>query len=291
MLKGLKAIILERFHPGQYLPMILVFTLANAMYFNFSYQENLTSFRLVLTFMIMCSAFFRLRLFDEIKDYQTDLKINPTRPLARHAISITDTKKVILILIGFELALAFYLGLNPFLFHALALTYSLLMYEEFFIGESLRPHLTTYAITHTFVSVLLGLSASTLAHGNQNFSLEASDGFFFLMNWAYFNLFEFARKTYALKEERMGVDTYSSLFKPIGAGILSLSQVGIGLWFISKALPEENLNPLFIAGAIYSLFCFNYIFRPEISSAKLFRHISGAYLLIHYIILIWIFWR
>lgn len=291
MLKGLKAIILERFHPAQYLPMIFVFTLSNGLYFGFKEHTPIQRLSLALTFLILLSAFFRLRLFDEIKDYATDLKINPTRPLARNAISISQTKIIIIFLVLFELGLSFYLGLMPFLFHGLALTYSLLMYEEFFMGDWIRPHLTTYAVTHTFVSVLLGLSAATLVLGSEPLLLEKADFFFFLMNWAYFNLFEFARKTYARQEERSNVDTYSSLFKPVGAGLLSLSQVFIGLVLLYSVLPAHHYSVVLALGLVYIPFCLNYMLRTSISSAKLFRNITGIYLLAHYAMLAWIFWR
>lgn len=290
MLKGIKAIIVERFHPAQYLPMILVFTLANALYFHFKFQDTIETKAITLTFIIMLSAFFRLRLFDEIKDYQTDLKINPGRPLARQAISITETKKIIFILILLEASLAGFLGLIPFLFHILALAYSLLMYEEFFVGENLRPHLTTYAVTHTFVSVLLGISAAALSNGSESFLIEKEDLLFFLMNWTYFNLFEFARKTYAASEERADVPTYSLLFKPVGAAALSLSQVILGIYFLHEVLPAHDFSLVLVLASIYSLFCLLFAFKPTVTIAKIFRSVTGAYLLIHYALLVWIFW-
>ncbi|MEK6773618.1 MAG: manganese transporter permease [Bdellovibrionota bacterium] len=291
MLKGLKAIILERFHPAQYLPMIFVFTLSNGLYLNFRENTSMNYVSLSFCFLIMLSAFFRLRLFDEIKDYKTDLKINPQRPLARNAISISQTKQIIAILILFEIFLSSTMGLFPFFVHLAAITYSLLMFEEFFIGDRIRPHLTTYAITHTLVSVLYGISAAVLATKFNLSELNKFDYFFFLMNWAYFNLFEFARKTYARQEERPGVDTYSSLFGPVGAGFLCLSQVFLGLALIIGVVSQAHFTILAGFGLFYCLFCLYYMIHPTLKSAKLFRNISGAYLLTHYTILVWIFWR
>lgn len=293
MLSGLKALIVERFHPGQYIPMILVFTLANALYFQFLGLTTLSVDRLILTFVLMLSAFFRLRLFDEIKDYETDLKVNPTRPLARGALSITQTKKAILFCIVLEIILAGFLGLSALLIHGLCLFYSILMFEEFFIGDFLRPHLTTYAVTHTFVSVLLGISAAISASGVDVLVLQGPDFIFFLMNWCFFNLFEFARKSYWPSEERKGVDTYSSLFGTLGAGLLSLSQVilGIALVFLSVKIKQEWLLlalTLILVGPLLG-----YLYSPQnkINMAKTFRSFTGLYLLAHYACLVWIFWR
>ncbi|UOF01079.1 UbiA prenyltransferase family protein [Bdellovibrio reynosensis] len=233
----------------------------------------------------MLSFFFRMRLFDEIKDYEVDLKVNPTRPLARGILSVIQVKKALIGLIIFELVLAACFGRNAFLIHAMAIGYSLLMYEEFFIGEILRPHLTTYAVTHTFVSVLLGLSSAVAMSGVDITLLSPAILFFFLMNWAFFNLFEFARKTFAPTEERPHVPSYSNIFGCHGAWALSISQVilGVGIiaWYFSL--------PLFaVAAGIYILISLGYLLKKTNKTANLFRNISGVYLLLHYLILIYV---
>ena len=40
----------------------------------------------------------------------------------------------------------------------MAIAYSMLMYREFFLRGFLRPRLTTYAVVHTVVTVLLTLT-------------------------------------------------------------------------------------------------------------------------------------
>jgi 4-hydroxybenzoate polyprenyltransferase len=282
-------LIQERFSPALYLPLILVFTWTNGIYL--AKSENMTWDypRFAIVLVMILSFFFRMRLFDEIKDYDVDLKINPTRPLARGIIKIPQVKTVLACLILLELIIASSLGLWPFLVHALAIGYSLLMYEEFFIGDNLRPHLTTYAVTHTFVSVLLGLSAAVSLTG---FSLEDMHIYhiaFFLMNWAFFNLFEFARKTFAAAEERPGVPSYSNIFGSRRAYLLSISEAFIGVLLVHAALK----NPLMVSYQsifflllffFYFYFTVRYLFKPSPQAARIFRAATGAYLLSHYIL-------
>ena len=182
MVKGLKAIILERFHPGSYLPMILVFTLVNSFFYKYTLDIKITGTAILLSGILILSAFFRLRLFDEIKDYETDLKINPTRPLARGIISISETKKVLAVLILFEVILSLYMGVGIFFVQCLVIGYSLLMYEEFFIGSWLSPRLTTYAVSHTFVSVLMGYSVAVSSSGLSFTNMSLHKMLFFLCN-------------------------------------------------------------------------------------------------------------
>lgn len=286
----------ERFNPGAYLPLLTLFVAANGLYVVVNENLETSWARWGFSLLVIASAFFRLRLFDEIKDYETDLKINPTRPLARGLLSITQVRLMIGLLIFLELMIAAFLGSWAFIVHALAIAYSLLMFEEFFIGPWLRPHLTTYAITHTIVSALLGLSAATLVSNYNPFLLTYDALFFFLSHWAFFNLFEFARKTFAPSEERPHVPSYSQIFSPSGAWFLSVSEAFIGILLITATLK----NP-FVLGrdllAVYALFTLflilslAYLIKTNASSAKFFRALAGIYLLSHYAALVYIYVR
>lgn len=164
----------DRFPPLQYIPMIAAFFLANC--------ANYNAWSLLVTTLV----FFHLRVFDEIKDYQTDVIHNPTRPLASGLISCKEAWYVALACIGLELALSAMISAKALLIACGMVGYSLLMYKEFFIGEWLRPKLATYALTHTlivcWISAFLG-SPSLLA------------------NWMVFNVFEFGRKTFGKAEQ------------------------------------------------------------------------------------------
>lgn len=277
------ALIKERFSPLMYIPMILVFTGANGVYGTIVTHQSWSWGRFALVFLLMLSFFFRMRLFDEIKDYEVDLQINPTRPLARGILSISSVKKALGLLIFFEVLLAATLGPGPLIAHGLAIGYSLLMYEEFFVGDLLRPHLTTYAVSHTFVSALLGFSCAVAMTGHDPAHLPKAAYYFFLMNWAFFNLFEFARKTFAPAEERDHVPSYSKIFGSSGAVALSMLQgvMGVGIFFYQ----ESSLwAPLVLL--LYVFTCVPYLIQPNEKYAKLFRSSSGIYLMAHYIILI-----
>ncbi len=290
MLKGLKALILERFSPAVYLPMITVFSLANGLYFYFVQNVQFKLSIIIVCGLVMLSAFFRLRLFDEIKDYGVDLKINPNRPLARGAIQSIEIKLMIWLLIFFELFVTLLINKTAFVVHSLAIVYSLLMYKEFFIGGLIRSRLVVYAVSHTFVSVLFGLSTATIAFKINSLKEALAAVGFFLVNWAYFNLFEFSRKTFASTEERKNVETYSSLFKPLGAALLSFSQVLLAL-IILKLTVQMNMLVICLLSLIYCGFLVLYVRQPKEKFAKLLRHASGAFIVLSYCVLILNFWR
>jgi 4-hydroxybenzoate polyprenyltransferase len=291
---GWVVLVRERFPPASYLPMLVLFVAGNATAASSATGVPLDAWRLAAAFAISLSFFLRLRCLDEIQDYPTDVRINPTRPLPRGVLSVAQVRRGALVLAGIELAAAAALGLPIAIAHAIAVGYSLLMYREFFVGRWLRPHLTTYAVTHTFVSVLLGGSIMVQTTGTSIADLPASLLAFGAINWGLFNLFEFARKTFAPGEERPGVDSYSSLFRPTGAVLLSLSQIGIAvgaIWFASgsvfadgAALWHTPLVALFAATALV------YAVRRGPVAAAFLRGSAGITIVGCYAVMTWQLW-
>lgn len=242
---------------------------------------ELSPLALVFLFLATLCFFFRMRLFDEIKDYDVDLKINPTRPLARGLISVREVKQTILGLIIFELILISNLGAVPFFLYLFALFYSLLMYEEFFVGDWLRPHLTTYAVSHTVVVAFLSFAIISCVLGFTALNFSPNIFLFCLSHWCIFNLFEFARKTFDPGEERPNVPSYSNIFGLKGAYVLSASQVvisGIALYFTSEIRPAMT----FVVAAL--LFCaFIMVLLKRVPT---FRALSTFYMVIYFLLLI-----
>jgi hypothetical protein len=289
LIKGLICLIKERFNPGSYLPMILFFNLGLGFYLLDKSGNSFSLEKFLISFIIQLSFFFRLRLFDEIKDYAFDTKFNPTRPLARGALTIDQTKMALLVLIAFELLVSGTLGRSYFFVHLVAVFYSLLMFEEFFIGSLLRPHLTTYGIVHTFVSCFSGFSGAYMFSRIDLNQVSLDVVLFFLTPWFYFNLFEFARKIFSQVEERPMVASYSGIFGIRWAWALAMSQVLLGLIFLNY-LQIRNINYFLILSLIYFLVSLMYVFSGSIFSAKLFRNSTGLFLVGHFMLLTASYW-
>jgi 4-hydroxybenzoate polyprenyltransferase len=270
----------ERFPLRVHLPMVAVFTLGNV-----SLAGHFDPLRFAAATAIALLYFFRLRCFDEIKDLPSDRRHHPERPLARGLVSPAELGRVIVVAMGAELALAVWLaGLTGLLVHTAAQGYSLLMYREFFVGRWLRPRLTTYAITHTLSAALLAAALGLLYRGGRALSLRELAVIAF--NWCLFNLFEFARKTWAPAEERQEVDSYSRRFGVGGAVVLGLSQVAGGMALLAlhpRALEERwavalqaGLALLPVLGAL----ALAWQRRPP--AARLYRRLVSVYLVLFY---------
>lgn len=269
--------------------MILFFNLGLGFYLLEKSGKPFALDYFLISFVVQLLFFFRLRLFDEIKDYSHDIKFNPTRPLARGALTIDQTKLALVVFIAIELLISGAIGRSYFFIHLLAVFYSLLMFEEFFIGTWLRPHLTTYGLVHTLVSCFSGFSGAYMFSRIDLNQVNLEVVLFFLTPWFYFNLFEFARKTFSQEEERPMVASYSGIFGIRWAWALAMSQVLLGLIFL-KYLQIKNINYFLILSLIYFLMSLIYFFSGSIFSAKLFRNSTGLFLVGHFMLLTASYW-
>lgn len=99
--------------------------------------------------------FIQMRLGDELKDFETDKIINPTRPLPRGLLKNQDIFNLLL----FFLFVIFGAGLIIMVTQSsigglsliIAGAFSWLMYKEFYIGQSLEKKPIIYALTHQLI--------------------------------------------------------------------------------------------------------------------------------------------
>ena len=281
----------ERFHPASHIMMIAVFIATHVLIMKKNYNALFAASDLVLLLIAVTAFYFKLRLYDEIKDYELDCEINPHRPLPRGLLTRRDMYNGMGVCILIESVIFALKGINPFISMIIAILYSLIMYKEFFIREKIRPHLTTYALVHTIVTSFLSIAIFSFISGLSFKEVIREERllYFALANWFLFNLFEFGRKSFAESEERPGVDSYSSLFGKGGAMLLSLVQVLFAHFLIMKTGGLNNTFILFSHGALLAFFIMislNYYLSSRVYAAKLFRNISSVYIILFYITLI-----
>ncbi len=281
----------ERFEPWSHLIMILVFISAHILVVNPVKTIFASSMNEIMLVIGVVAFYFKLRLYDEVKDYELDVVINKTRPLPRGLLTHKDMYRGMVACILIELIAFSIMGLNSLITAIIAIIYSLIMYKEFFIPEKIRPYLTTYALVHTVVTVLLSFAIFSFLTQASLFELikEPSLVSFAFSNWLLFNIFEFGRKTFASSEERPNVDTYSSLFGRVGAVMLVVSQAAVAHFL---ALTLKGVNQAFLLWGFGILLLtlgalsMNYILRNTVSAAKIYRMFSSVYIIVFYLLLI-----
>lgn len=276
----------ERFSPLFYLPMIVIFLAAHYVLVDqMGLKVDPISVSSVLLVVGVAVFFLKLRFCDEIKDYEVDLEVHPNRPLPRGLVTRVDLKKGILFCIGTELVCFGLLGFGPLIGIAIAIAYCLLMYKEFFMSERIRPHLTTYALTHTAISVLLSLAVYSALSSYFVWQLNPAVYYFALSNWCLFTIFEFGRKTFSSQEEKTSIASYSKVFGRYGAVglVITMAVLSIVLLALTPLVQIVLFWPLVTSALIVLSFLgLAYAIYNKPIFARVYRAASSAYLVFVY---------
>jgi 4-hydroxybenzoate polyprenyltransferase len=187
---------------------------------------------LLLAGLSTLAFFFKLRLYDELKDHEEDAQVYPDRPLVCGVLQPKHLKIGIAVCFAVELAGMGVLGAGALAGMGMTIAYSMLMYREFFLSGFLRPRLTAYAVVHTVVTVLLTHTLFAAFTGQAPWKLDGRAWRFALGSWCLFNLFEFGRKTFAAEEERDEVNSYSKVWTRWGAVALAWIMAGAATWLM-----------------------------------------------------------
>lgn len=172
-----------------------------------------------------------LRLMDELKDEDIDLRLFPDRPLPSGRVRRSDIQWSLLV------ASVLYLGVNlwaGWVFYVAVgvLAYAFLMFHRFFAPALLGRNLPVTLATHCPVTVLILLhgfavfaAENSLDPGQLRWKLIVP---FILMVWATFIAWELARKIRVPDEEDEYV-TYSQIFGSRGAIFVTWAVQAISL--------------------------------------------------------------
>ncbi len=276
----------ERFNPLTYAVMIFVFSGAHyVLYLNFFNQSVLLNFSAILNLLPLavatCLFFFKLRLLDEVKDMESDALHHPERPLPRGILSKNEVIQTAFMLMVAEIILFGFYGFWSFLSALIVVGYSLVMYKEFFIKKWLRAHLTTYAVSHTFVVVLISVTIFVSLLGKPLSEIPREFVYFSFAGWFLFNIFEFGRKTFAKGEERKGIDSYSKIFGKLGAILLVLTMALSGNLLLGKA-GTSVIRILFLPLALVGIVGLSYATTENLYFAKAYRSLTSLYIILAY---------
>jgi 4-hydroxybenzoate polyprenyltransferase len=278
----------ERHEPFGITMMVCAFFAACAF---ISYQPGVhappCSLRLGFGFAVVWLVFLHMRLFDEVKDYQFDIEHNPGRPLARGLISVGEFSAMTLLCVITEIAISGMMKWPMLPALMMVLCFTLLMRMEFFVGDWMRPKLELYATTHTFSAAMISMLIHTIVCFSDFAAADRATLVFALGNWFVFNVFEFGRKTFAIAEEREGVDSYSARLTPMGAVILLLVNIAFAYAAFYYAVTSKfaaaadwyMLGPAAAVSLLVVIAGLVYANRPGINNAKLYRGTVTLYLL------------
>jgi 4-hydroxybenzoate polyprenyltransferase len=232
--------------------------------------------------------FLELRLADEFKDFDEDLRYRPYRPVQRGLVTLRELAVLWVICGAIQLLLALWLDWTIVLLLAIVWAYLVLMSKEFFVGPWLKARPIPYLISHMVILPLVDLYATACdwwgKEGGQHLWLIP-----FLMA-SYFNgvVIEIGRKVRAPADEETGVNTYTVLWGRraavltwLGAMLTSavcatVAAVLIGfVWAVAVLL---GLGLLLAGVAAWS-----FLRDPVTAKAKRIELVSGLWTILMYL--------
>ena len=251
-IKNFKIYLNERFPLGKNSFFVLIFTLSGYIYAGLLYNSKIIKsilskevnrvpllwgkeidkvpmiwYKLLPLFIIIFMFFFQLRITDEFKDYEEDLKYRPYRPVQRGIISLKALGKIGIATIIIQIILAHVINSKLIYFMLLVWIYMFLMTKEFFIKNWLTERILIYALSHVVIMIFITLVIlkgtgyvleshflETLYLSLEKYEKNIFIGLIPLFALNYLNgiVLEIGRKTRKANEEEYGVQTYSKLW-------------------------------------------------------------------------------
>lgn len=232
----------ERFHLGQFVPLSLILGGVLAIGTQTYFHHKLLIVPILLSATALFLFFLRLRIFDEFKDYDHDLKHYAHRPVPRGLISKTELGFILIPLIIFEFVIAFVSSGDGIIFFIISFFYSLLMFKEFFVRDWIKNHFTAYIASHEVLLFPLFFYLCAL-NGFKITSLGSS--FFWsliLYVGSFMFLLEVARKIRSKDLEIASKDTYTAQYGIRGASLLLLTISTVAIVSLIKLMGIISLN-------------------------------------------------
>ena len=233
-IKNFKIYLNERFPAGKNSFFVLMFTLSAYVYTGLLYNMKIFEMtgrdpdripmplhKVIPLFTIILMFFFQLRLTDEFKDYEEDLKYRPYRPVQRGIITLKALGNIGIVTIIVQIISAFLINPKILIYMSFVWIYMILMAKEFFIKEWLTKRIVIYALSHVVIMIFINLviikTAGFImtAHKMSDLSVfEIYRGVIPFLMLGYLNgmVLEIGRKTRKSDEEEDGVETYSKLW-------------------------------------------------------------------------------
>jgi 4-hydroxybenzoate polyprenyltransferase len=201
----------ERFPFATYAPLITCFVFSSAAYSRLA--RGAPGFVPWPIFLLGTYTalvfFFLLRVLDEHKDADVDLRFRPELPVPRGLVTLTELRWIGGTL--FVIALALNALFAPVLLWAMLVVaaWATLMTKEFFVRDWLRAQPTAYLVTHMAIMPMIDSYTTGLDWLREG--VRAPHGLVLFLVVTFFNgcLIEIGRKIRPPALERTGVDTYT----------------------------------------------------------------------------------
>ena len=308
-IKNFKIYLNERFPLVKNSFFVLIFTLSGYIYTSLLYNSKIMylftkgvkigifQYKIIALFIIIFMFFFQLRITDEFKDYEEDLKYRAYRPVQRGIISLKTLGKTGIVTVIIQIMLAHVIDPEIIYFMIFVWIYMFLMAKEFFIKKWLTKRILIYALSHVVIMVFITLfivEATQYIVPKNIFDVFILQRYRHNIDFALIPLFalnylngivlEIGRKTRKNDEEENGVQTYSKLWGRKKAVIILSLLFVIEYFFVILGLAHTYEKYFLFSGLtllvilIVSIY-FMIKFLKKNLSGKIVETVSGLWII------------
>lgn len=188
---------------GIYVFSLVFATFCICNYYN-GQANNINFLLLIPMFLTAFLQFLMVRIIDEFKDYEEDLKYRPYRPVPRGLISLKELKILFVICIIVQTIITFVFNKIGMIYLVFVWLYFFFMSKSFFIKRFLDKHLLIEVFLDEILMPLLILYLASYINIQNIWIL-------LIMSYIIAWIVEIARKIRCKEDEENGVKTYTKV--------------------------------------------------------------------------------
>lgn len=283
MLKKYQVYLSERFPLKTHIPIIAIFSFSAICYSLSASEETvfIPWLDYLNAFLLTFSIFLLLRISDEFKDHEDDMKYRKYLPVPRGLVSLKNLKGIAILLLIVQLII---ISLNPnfAMTFLISMFYLGLMFKEFFVEDWLKKNQLAYVFSHMLIIPLVDLVASSAHWSMAGINPPSALGWFFVVSFFNGILLEIGRKIKLPENEEEGVVSYSklwgmknSVYVWLAILLLTLSLAFAAALAINSPFWVYLLLSVFALGGSFT--AFRFLLNPTQKKSKMIENASGLW--------------
>ncbi len=282
----------ERFPVFQHGLLILAFS-AGAVGYSARLRGDVLTPQLIsagaIAFFTLFLFFLQLRIADEFKDFETDARYRPYRPVPRGLVTLQQLGIGAIAAGIVQLGLALSQSFTLAWLLLLVWGYMGLMFREFFVPHWLKAHPLVYMLSHAVIMPLMAyyaMACDWLIAGHSTHAEPPQDWFWLPLVSVFVSLaIELSRKIRAPQDEEPGVETYTGLWgivRTVTAWLLVTWLLAIAAFGGASAV--QVMTPMAIVLLILLILslvvAWQFVAQPVRRWATAFERLTGVWTLL-----------
>jgi len=224
-------------------------------------------------------VFLQMRVFDEFKDFEDDVRFRPYRAVPRGLVSLAELRGVLAVASVAQVVIALAVDVRLLWLLAALWGYLLLMAVEFFVPAWLRARHFAYLASHIPFAGLIALYAAAFEWLPRRMDPHPALGLLAVAALFASTMLEIGRKIRAPQDEEAGVASYSRVWGRPAATAAWLAAFGLVVLFgmlAARAAGQAAIFAVLMAPlAVLAALCgLRYLRRPE--KANRFEALSAV---------------